>query len=209
MIAALTTNVTRFFREPHHFEHFREKVAPRLIDKAKRGERVRLWSAACSSGEEPYSLAMTLHAVFPNANDFDVRILATDIDSYMIQRGKAAEYADRDVETIPEDLRRRFITRSGNPVAPWRVDEKVCATISFKQLNLIGDWPFKGKFDAIFCRNVAIYFDDETQKQLWTKFNSRLVAEGRLYIGHSERVEMPTLTSDGLTVYRLVDARST
>lgn len=200
MLSALTTNVTRFFREPHHFQHMASDLLPPLIAKAKAGGRVRLWSAGCSAGHEPYSMAMTVLEAFPDAGRHDFRILATDIDPLVVEHARRGIYNAGDVEPIAAGLRTRFLTGSGGS---WKVTPAVSEIISFGSLNLMEEWPMRGKFDAIFCRNVAIYFDEPTQTRLFTRFAERLTADGRLYIGHSERSLIPELVSAGLTIYRL------
>jgi chemotaxis protein methyltransferase CheR len=205
MVNALTTNLTRFFRESHHFDHLRDQVLPRLAAAARNGARVRLWSSACSSGEEPYSMALCLFHVFPDAHRYDVKLLATDIDKNMIARARAGMYSDEAVEPIPARLRERWMTR-GSGDRPWSVKDEVRSVISFNELNLIGSWPMRGKFDVIFCRNVVIYFDDKTQLALWRRFRQALAPDGRFYIGHSERADEPDLVSDGLTIYKLKGA---
>jgi len=199
LLSALTTNVTRFFREPHHFDDLRRQVKLVLAPAARAGGRVRLWSAGCSLGHEPYSIAMSLLAELPEATELDVRILATDIDPQVIDRARAATYSREDVEPVPADLAARWLTKDGDQV---RVSDAARKLVSFGVLNLHATWPMKGAFDVIFCRNVAIYFDDETQARLWSRFAERLTPQGRLYIGHSERAETPSLITDGLTVYR-------
>ena len=207
MLAALTTNVTRFFREPHHFEHLRQKVLPRLAKAAERGARVRIWSAACSSGEEPYSIAMTLLDVLPGAARHDVRILATDIDPNILAKARTGVYREDAVSPIPAGLRERGLSREREGAEQfWRVRDEVRALISFKPLNLIGHWPMQGRFDVVFCRNVVIYFDEATQALLWDRFKKVLTPEGRLYIGHSERVDVEGFVSDGLTIYKLAES---
>lgn len=207
MLAALTTNVTRFFREPHHFEHLRHTVAPRLIETARAGGRVRLWSAACSSGEEPYSMALTLLDLFPEAARHDVRILATDIDPNIVAKARVGVYREEAVEPIPSTMRDRWMSCEGDRgERVWRVNDEVRALIAFKELNLIGAWPMRGRFDAIFCRNVVIYFEEETQVFLWNRFKQVLAKNGRLYIGHSERVDVAGYASDGLTIYKVEGA---
>ena len=203
MLSALTTNVTRFFREPHHFDHMARDLLPPLIAKARAGGRVRLWSAGCSAGHEPYSMAMTLLDAFPDAAKFDVRILATDIDPLVVEHARRGLYNDGDVEPIAAPLRSKFMNRAGSG---WQVTPALAELLSFGSLNLMEDWPMRGKFDAIFCRNVAIYFDEPTQTRLFTRFAERLTPDGRLYIGHSERSLIPQLTSAGLTIYRLKGA---
>ena len=199
LLSSLTTNVTRFFREPHHFDALRQQVRTTLAPLARSGGRVRLWSAGCSLGHEPYSMAMALLAELPEACDLDVRILATDIDPLVVDRARRGEYTTDDVEPVPEALAARFLTRRDSGV---QVAEPLRRLTSFGVLNLHAAWPMKGRFDAIFCRNVAIYFDDETQATLWNRFADRLNPTGKLYIGHSERAETPQLVTDGLTVYR-------
>ena len=205
MLAALTTNVTRFFREPHHFEHLKTKVLPPLIEAARRGEKVRIWSAACSSGQEPYSAAMTLLSLAPDAPGLDIKILATDIDPNMVAEGRAGVYAASLIQPAPADMRKRWFAPAPGGMA---VAEDVRALVAFRELNLIGDWPMRGKFDAIFCRNVVIYFGEDTQVRLWGRFASALRPGGTLYIGHSERVSGPATARfkpDGITTYRLDD----
>jgi chemotaxis protein methyltransferase CheR len=199
MLSALTTNVTRFFREPHHFEHLTANVLPGLIAAARSGGRVRLWSAGCSAGHEPYTMAMTLLEAMPDAAKHDVRILATDIDPVVVDRARAGRYGSEDVEPISAGLKDRYLTRAGTE---WTIRPEVAGLISFGTLNLLAPWPMKGAFDVIFCRNVAIYFDDETQGRVFSRFAAALKPQGRLYIGHSERASVPALESDGLTVYR-------
>lgn len=208
MMAALTTNVTRFFREPHHFDHLRDQLMPKLAEHAKRGGRVRLWSAASSNGQEPYSMAITVLAALPEAADLDVKILATDIDPNMIAEGRAGIYREDAVAPVPLDLRRRWFKKAGE--GRWEVADELRELVSFRELNLIGDWPMKGRFDVIFCRNVVIYFDEPTQERIWSRFAPLLNPGGTLYIGHSERVTGPAtqlFETTGLTTYALRSGR--
>jgi len=205
MLAALTTNVTRFFREPHHFDHLKEKLLPPLLDAARRGGKVRIWSAACSSGQEPFSIAMTILSLMPEAADKDVKILATDIDPNMVAEGRGGTYAPHLLEGIPDAYRKRWTSPAGD--GRVRMADDLREMITFNELNLIGDWPMKGKFDAIFCRNVAIYFEDDTQARLWSRFAPLNAVNGVLYIGHSERIQGPAVSAykpDGVTTYRRV-----
>lgn len=204
MLAALTTNVTRFFREPHHFEHLRDRVLPPLLDGARKGGKVRIWSAACSSGQEPFSIAMTILSVMPEAPQHDIKILATDIDPNMVAEGRGATYAPHLLEGVPAEHRRRWTQNTPDGV---RMADEARALVTFNELNLIGDWPMKGRFDAIFCRNVAIYFEDETQSRLWSRFAPLNAPNGALYIGHSERIQGPAVSAykpDGVTTYRKI-----
>ncbi|RUO98741.1 protein-glutamate O-methyltransferase CheR [Hyphomicrobium sp.] len=212
MIAALTTNVTRFFREPHHFEHLRKSIIEPIAESARRGNRVRLWSAACSTGQEPYSMALTVLSVIPEAASLDVRILATDLNPHVVAHGRRGCYQKEEVADVPAGLRSSWF--GPDPENPGgstlRVDDDVRSLISFQELNLMGAWRFKGPFDAIFCRNVVIYFDRETQNTVWSRLTSLLKENGALYIGHSERVAgqaTALLTTDGITTYRKKNGR--
>ena len=210
MLGALTTNVTRFFREPHHFEHLRSRILPPLMAHARSGGRVRLWSAACSSGQEPYSIALAVLALLPEAPRFDIRILATDIDRTMLATGRAGLYEASEIAAVPPELRERWFEPANNNSPKFRIAEAARSLVAFRPLNLIGTWPMRGRFNAIFCRNVVIYFDDETQKQVWARMVPLLEEGGALYIGHSERVSGPAeraLGNDGITTYRLAGAR--
>lgn len=206
MISALTTNVSHFFREQHHFETLRDQVLPDLIARARAGQSVRLWSAGCSSGQEPYSIAMTLLDAFPQASDFDIRILATDVDRAILARARAGEFDQRQMDNVSEDQRKRYFeVSSGDSEATWRPGPAIRALVSFRHLNLIRDWPMKMQFDAIFCRNVVIYFNDETQKALWPRFAAALKPTGWFFLGHSERIhpkESALFQACGVTTYK-------
>ena len=206
MLSALTTNVTHFFRERHHFDLLSSLVLPPLVEAARRGARVRLWSAGCSSGQEPYSLALTLLSICPDAARFDIRILATDIDPKMIALGQKACYPAAERAAIGEPLVSRFT--EADPLGEgFRISEAARALVTFAPLNLIGDWPLRGPFDAIFCRNVAIYFSASTQERLWQRFVAVTRPGAHLFIGHSERIIGPAearLENVGITAYRVL-----
>jgi chemotaxis protein methyltransferase CheR len=204
MLNALTTNLTRFYREPHHFEHLRLEVIEPMVDALRRGGRLRVWSAGCSSGQEPYTIALTVLSVLPNAPDLDVKILATDIDSNMLQLCRAGVYSQDAVEPIPAALRDRWLERDASRAGFWRMSPAARSLVTFNHLNLMNVWPMKGPFQAIFCRNVVIYFDEPTQERVWSRMAPLLDVDGRLYVGHSERVagDSGVLAGDGLTVYR-------
>jgi chemotaxis protein methyltransferase CheR len=206
MLSALTTNVTRFFRERHHFDHLECELLPPLLARARAGGKVRLWSAACSTGQEAYSIALCVLAVDPQAPRYDVKILATDIDPRVVAEAKAGVYSAAALSDVPADQRARRFAPQGEG---FSIDDDARALISFRVLNLNGEWPMRGAFDAIFCRNVAIYFDDATQHKLWSRFARQLAPQGWLYIGHSERVAGPAaqrLVPAGVTAYRLSGA---
>jgi chemotaxis protein methyltransferase CheR len=181
MINAITTNLTGFFREPHHFDYLAQRMIPGL---PMGWRRLRIWSAGCSSGEEPYSIAMTLRRHLPDVDAKDVRILATDIDTDMVAHGSAGRYAMERAAAIPAELRQRFVRRVDSDTV--EMDPALKALIAFKPLNLLGEWPMRGPFDAIFCRNVVIYFDKPTQRVLFDRFADMLTPDGLLFIGHSE-----------------------
>lgn len=206
MLVALTTNLTSFFREPHHFEHLKTTTLPPLLEAARRGGRVRLWSAGCSRGHEPYSIAMAILSVLPNAAEHDIKILATDIDTAVIAEGRAGLYDEKTVARVPATERQRFLVRTEKSAErPYSVGNDLRRLVSFRALNLVGPWPMHGSFDVIFCRNVLIYFDEPTQETLWERFSAKLAPEGHLYIGHSERVSGPAQHSYdtvGVTTYR-------
>lgn len=204
MLAALTTNVTRFFREPHHFQELEKTILPPLAQSAKAGGRLRIWSAGCSSGEEPYSIALSLLSVLPDAANLDVKLLATDIDPNVLARARKGTYPDGSVTEIPAALRKRYVTKApeGDDV---QMSESLQQLITFNELNLIRPWPVKGPFDIIFCRNVVIYFDEPTQHELWRNFARVLKPGGWLFIGHSERVfgtACDDLRPAGITAYQ-------
>lgn len=206
MLSALTTNVTHFFREGHHFTLLREKVLPPLIDAARRGAKLRIWSAACSAGQEPYSLAFTLLDLCPEAARLNIRILATDVDPQILQRAQAGVYPVEELKAIPEASRRHIEPPDG---ATFSIGAKARELVTFGNLNLIEAWPVKGPFDLIFCRNVAIYFDKPTQSRLWARFADLLGPGGYLCIGHSERIAGPAeqlLRPAGVTAYRRLTA---
>lgn len=207
MIVALTTNVTRFFREPHHFEHLKTEVLPPLLAEARRGGSVRIWSAGCSNGQEPYSIALTILSLMPEAADHDVRILATDIDTQMLAEGRAGVYGGSAMEAVPNELRTRWFDRRGDE---WTAGEALRRLVTFNELNLMGEWPMRRQFQAIFCRNVVIYFEEETQARVFSRFVPLMAPDARLYIGHSERVcgeAANRLATDGVTTYRLRSVR--
>jgi chemotaxis protein methyltransferase CheR len=154
-------------------------------------------------------MALTVLSLMPDAAKYDVRILATDIDPNVVAEGRRGSYRADAVEPIPNDLRGRWMQRtSTDGELAWSAGEEMRKLVSFRELNLIGQWPLKGPFDVIFCRNVVIYFEEETQARVWSRFKPLLTKEGRLYIGHSERLNGPAaaaFVSDGLTTYRFAD----
>lgn len=202
MLSALTTNVTHFFREDHHFKLLREQALPAMIKSAREGGRVRIWSAGCSAGPEPYSLAFTVLSMFPEAARTNLRILATDVDPEILKKAEAGIYSDEERKGIPAEMN-RFIEPAGP--GKFTIAQAPRELITFGRLNLIEDWPISGPFQVIFCRNVAIYFDKPTQAKLWTRFGGLLSAGGHMCIGHSERVLGPAeqmFRAIGITAYQ-------
>ncbi len=199
---AITTNLTAFFREPHHFEFLSRTLLPALIGSKSR-KRLRVWSAGCSSGEEPYTLAMCLRETVPA--DWDVKILATDLDSNMVARGKQGVYTADRVEGLSQERLRRWVKRGKGDKADYvRMSPALREIISFKQLNLMHDWPMQGPFDFIFCRNVVIYFNKDTQRELFRRFAGMLETGSHLFIGHSESLYRVSDDFEllGQTIYR-------
>lgn len=187
---AITTNKTSFFREEHHFEALRA-VIERAAAAAARGRprTLRVWSAACSTGEEPYSIAITLlDALGAEAPRWDVKILATDIDTDVLATGARGVYAPDRLEGVPEAVAARwFVAGKGPQAGLMRARRPLRALITWRVMNFVEvPWPVRGPFDAIFCRNVLIYFERTTQHDVVTRLVERLAVDGELYLGHSE-----------------------
>jgi chemotaxis protein methyltransferase CheR len=203
-INSISTNHTKFFRESHHFDHFRTHVAaPPRVDR-----RLRVWSAGCSSGEEPYTIAVVLKREIRDIERQDVRILATDIDTDVLAKAARGEYQMSSIDDIPKTYQSYFEPVDGgdDESTTVAVSEDVRSLIAFRRLNLMEPWPFRGLFDAIFCRNVMIYFDAPTRAALVERFTQQLKPGCWLYIGHSESLigSHPGLELVGRTVYRRI-----
>jgi chemotaxis protein methyltransferase CheR len=183
----LTTNLTSFFRESHHFDYLREHfLTPRTLEARKPG-RIRLWSSACSSGEEPYSIAMTIVEAVPEWEKWDIKILATDLDSDILARAQRGTYsADRLKGVDPKRLRRFFTERTDGKEPVYEAGAELKALITFKQINLVQKLPMSGPLDVVFCRNVVIYFDKETQRDLFSRIAPLQRPGDLLFLGHSE-----------------------
>ncbi len=205
-INAISTNLTKFFRESHHFDHFRTHVAVPFGQSRQPGaRRLRVWSAGCSTGEEPHTIAVVLKREIRDIRNHDVRILATDIDTEVIAKGKRGEYPVASIDEVPKVYREYFKAGpSTSKTENVAVADEVRSLITFRRLNLMEQWPFSGLFDAIFCRNVMIYFDGPTKTKLVNRFTQQIKPGGWLYIGHSESLigAHPGLELVGRTIYR-------
>ncbi len=206
-INAVTTNLTAFFREAHHFDMLKDDMFPKLIASAKRsGEAIRIWCAGCSTGEEPYSVAMVLAEMASCTTGVDVRILATDLDSDVLVQCKSGIYTTERVEHMPEErLHRWFSPGRGANAGFVRIKSQLQEMVAFKQLNLMHTWPMSKPFDIVFCRNVIIYFDDDTQKKMAERFSRVMKPDSYLFLGHSENIMSITdrFTLLGRSVYAL------
>jgi len=209
MINAITTNKTSFFRERHHFDYLREKILVPACRSAGLGRRpsLRFWSAGCSSGEEPYSIAITVATALERLPAWDIKILASDIDTEMLDKASAGIYPrDAVTELPPAVVKEHFLAGTGDYEDFVRVKPALRSLITFGRINLMdAQWPFHGKFDAIFCRNVIIYFDRNSQQQVLRHFAQYLVPEGIFFAGHSENLHWfgDLFEPIGQTVYRL------
>jgi chemotaxis protein methyltransferase CheR len=202
---ALTTNLTSFFRESHHFDYLRDEFLAARRDAGRRSERIRIWSSACSSGEEPYSIAMTIMETIPDWQKWDIKILATDLDSDILARAQRGCYtADRVKGFEPKRLARFFTESREGAERAYQVIPDLASLITFKQINLMHDLPMSGPLDAIFCRNVVIYFDKETQRALFSRIAKLQRSGNLLFLGHSETLFKVSedYTLIGRTIYR-------
>jgi len=202
---AVTTNLTSFFRESHHFDFFKSKLLPELVRNNVKNHRIRVWSAGCSTGEEPYSIAISAKETIPFHSNF--KILASDVDSSVLEIASRGLYSYEKLKPILPHTLHKWFSRIGdtsNDLMQVRADLQ--KTITFKNLNLMHEWPMNGPFDAIFCRNVVIYFDKPTQKVLVDRFANLLADGGYLFLGHSESLFKVTdrFQLVGQTIYRKI-----
>lgn len=202
--SAITTKLTAFNRERHHFDYLRDQLLRPWVEAGAR-ERLRIWSAGCASGEEPYSIAMTIAACVPHWQGRDIRILATDIDAAVLEYAQAAVYTQAQVARVPPaDLERHFTRLPQDGGVRYRLRPQLAGLVTLRQLNLVDELPMHGPLDAIFCRNVAIYFDRETQRRMYARFARLQRPGGLLFVGHSE--SLYRVTDDyaliGKTIYR-------
>jgi chemotaxis protein methyltransferase CheR len=208
LVNALTTNLTAFYREPHHFDHLARTVVPMVREResGKLHPRLRIWSAGCSSGAEAYTIAMALAATIPDLSRWDARILATDIDTHMVETARRAVYPVAMLDGVPPEHRTAYTAPDrdfqGNP--SFRVSDSLRRLVTVNPLNLLEPWPMKGPFDAIFCRNVLIYFDRTGRTRVIENFLRILADDGFLYLGHSESLfgVSDAFQQIGATIYR-------
>lgn len=201
---AITTNVTSFFRENHHFKFLQSTLLPKLDAELPPGRPITVWSAGCSTGEEPYSIAMSCQEALGSSRR-RVRILATDVDTDVLAAGQAGVYRAERVADLDDERRARFFRRgTGANHGKVRARDELREMITFRQLNLMERFPLKSRFDFMFCRNVVIYFDKPTQRTLFDRFADQLAPHAHLFIGHSESLHGVTdrFEAVGHTIYQ-------
>lgn len=185
LINAITTNLTFFFRENHHFEYLANTIIPELLKKNAASKKIRIWSAGCSTGEEPYSIAIVLKESVPAG--WDAKVVATDLDTNVINTGRTGVYPVDRLKGVSDARKKRwFLKGSGAQEGLAKVKPELQDSIEFGQLNLMDEWHHKATIDVIFCRNVVIYFDKPTQSRLFNRYADLLPSNGHLLIGHSE-----------------------
>lgn len=202
---AITTNLTSFFREKHHFDFITDELIHTLQERYHTQRRLRIWSAGCSTGEEAYSLAITLREAIPDIDRHDIRILATDLDTNVVKTAALGIYPATSIEGLDSQLIRRcFLRGKGEHEDQIMAVPELRRLICFRQLNLMHDWPMHGLFDAIFCRNVVIYFDTPTKQVLFERFAGIMQPGGHLFIGHAETLRNISSRFQliGKTIYR-------
>jgi chemotaxis protein methyltransferase CheR len=186
VVEAMTTNETFFFRDKLPFDHFREVVLPTLMAARANQKRLRIWCAAASSGQEPYSLAMGLREITPLLTGWRVDILATDLSGEMLERARAGIYSQFEVQRgLPIHLLVKYFTQAGEQ---WQIAPELRSMVQFRPINLLKDFSALGSFDLVFCRNVLIYFDQETKTDLLTRMARQILADGYLVLGAAETV---------------------
>lgn len=205
LASCISTNVTSFFREMHHYDLLIDELLPRWLAE-KRGSRLRIWSAGCSTGEEPYAIAMVLaEAIERTGISIDAKILATDLSPQALEAARKGVYPVDRLGGVSDERRKRWFLRGEGSFSGYaQVHPRLRELVTIQPLNLLHDWPMQGQFDAIFCRNVVIYFDKPTKQRLFSRYAGKLESRGYLFLGHSE--SMYGLSEDfdliGRTVYR-------
>ena len=202
-INALTTNLTAFFRESHHFDFLANTVCKEYLQRTTGERKIRAWSAACSTGEEPYSMALVLRENI-DCRHWDCKVLATDLDSKVLQHAKQGIYDNERLKDLSSTRKKKWFLHDRNHPDIAKVKPSLQELIRFKRLNLLESWPMRGSFDLIFCRNVMIYFDIQTQQKMLNGFASILKPGGYLFIGHSENLHGASVhfESMGQTIFK-------
>jgi chemotaxis protein methyltransferase CheR len=203
---AITTNLTSFFREGYHFEQLAAEALPQLVSQRTAARRLRLWSAGCSTGEEPYSLSVVMRECLAHLANWDIKLLATDIDSNVVATAAEGVYAAERFKGVSQErIKNWFEPAAGRPGFS-EASAELKSLITFRQLNLLDTWHMKGPFDIIFCRNVVIYFDKPTQRKLFDRMADLQEPGGWLFVGHSENLLNVTKRYKlvGRTVYQRV-----
>lgn len=184
IIDALTTNETLFFRDGHVFDALAETVLPRLVKARASEKRLHIWSAAASTGQEAYSLAMLIRSKFPELQTWNVSIIGTDISDTVLAQARSCSYSQHEVSRgLPEVLLKRYFTASGNR---WVINPDLRSMVEFRSMNLISNWSLQLTFDLVLIRNVLIYFDDETRRGILTRVARQLAADGCMLLGTAE-----------------------
>ncbi len=187
IVDAITTQETLFFRDSSPYEALQFKALPELLDERSKTafpRRLRIWSAACSTGQEPYSISVILHEMIPDIHRWDIQILATDISDAAIAKASRGTFTAHEVDRgLPEKIRSKYFIKHGEG---WKVNDSIRALVKFQQLNLLNPYPFQSPFDVIFCRNVAIYFEKPKKIDLFRRMMPHLVPFGYLFVGASE-----------------------
>ncbi|MEP9410155.1 MAG: protein-glutamate O-methyltransferase [Candidatus Brocadia sp.] len=190
MLDCISTNLTEFFREAAHFDFLAEKVLPDLLEtkRKKRERKIRIWCAGCSTGEEPYSISMILAECIEQPGEWDIKILATDLSTRVLKKAMQGIYTKDRLKNVPFQMLNTYFEKGKHNLKDYyQIKDFLRNMIVFRRLNLTDEiFPFKGQFDFIFCRNVMIYFNKQTQTELVSKFYKYLASDGYLFIGHSE-----------------------
>ncbi len=208
LVNAMTTNVTQFFRESHHFDYLRETFLPEMVQRHQRDRVIRIWSAGCSSGEEPYSIAVVMAEFLDAHPGWRAEIWATDVDGAILRQAEEGVYPMESLKDVSQERLRRFFLRGkGVNEGKVRVGKSLREIVQFQRVNLIEPWRIRQSFDAVFCRNVIIYFDRAHKKQVVEGFADHLAPKGHLFLGHSESLHGLTDRYQliGKTIYRRRD----
>ncbi len=205
LINAITTNLTSFYREPYHFDFIADSLISEMLKADPNRRRLRIWSAGCSSGEEPYSIAITLHHLGLVDHGWDIEILATDIDSNVLEQAMSGVYSMEQIGKVPDQyLQSGFLRGKRARSGKVCIKPEVCSMVKFAQLNLNSNWSLPEPVDIVFCRNVIIYFDKDSKKELVRRISENLMPGGYLFIGHSESLFGISESFElvGKTIYR-------